>query len=93
MGSSAEKHFFVLSETIYHSQHQDSLLANVAPRDYSSEYTPSAYNNTNIDSVKSKIVRGNYKKCTFFLNPGPVYWDFTQPMFVLQLSNIVYDTP
>ena len=29
----------------------------------------------------------------FFLHPGPVYWDLTLPMFVLQLRNIVYDTP
>ena len=40
----------------------DSLPANVAPRDYPSEYTPSAF--TNIDVVKSNIVRGNYKEWT-----------------------------
>ena len=31
--------------------------------------------------------------CAFFLHSGPVYWDLTLPMFVLQLFNIVYDTP
>ena len=34
--------------------------ANVAPRDYSGEYTPLAF--TNIASVTSNIVRGNYKE-------------------------------
>ena len=34
--------------------------ANVAPRDYPREYTPLAF--TNIDSVTSNIVRGNYKE-------------------------------
>ena len=30
---------------------------------------------------------------TFFGSAGLVYWDLTLPMFVLQLRNIVYDTP
>ena len=48
---------------LYNSQTSklDSLPANVAPRDYPGEYTPSAF--TNIDSVKSNILRGNYKEC------------------------------
>ena len=29
----------------------------------------------------------------FFLHPGPVCWDLPIPMIVLQLRNIVYDTP
>ena len=39
----------------------DYLPANVVPRNYPVEYTPLAF--TNIDSVKSNIVRGNYKEC------------------------------
>ena len=31
--------------------------------------------------------------CSFFGNAGLVYWDLPLPMFVLQLRNIVYDTP
>ena len=42
----------------------DSLPASVAPRDYPGEYTPSAF--TNIDSVKSNIVRGNYNSVQMF---------------------------
>ena len=46
----------------------DSLPANVALREYPGEYTPSAF--TNIDSVKSNIVRGNYKECAASLAAG-----------------------
>ena len=30
------------------------------------------------------------KRTTFFLHLGPVYWDLTLPMFVIQQHNIVY---
>ena len=47
---------------LYNSQTSklDFVPANVAPRDNPGEYTPSAF--TNNDSVKSNIVRGNYKE-------------------------------
>ena len=38
----------------------DTLPANVAPRNYPDEYNPLAF--TNSDSVKSNIVRRNYKE-------------------------------
>ena len=50
----------------------DSLPANVAPRDYPGEYTPSAF--TNIDSVKSNKVRGNYKECIILYNSLSLNW-------------------
>ena len=32
-------------------------------------------------------------KKKIFLDSGPVYWNLTLPICVLQLCNIVYDTP
>ena len=46
------------------------------------------------ECCKSAVgINGRKQHCTFFENTRLVYWDLTLRLFVLQLCNIVYDTP